>query len=65
MFRKVFGIWYNTLPSKQVSFILFLIMFKYITLIIVCDCHSAMRYSNLGNIFYIMLKVVQITCIIK
>jgi hypothetical protein len=58
------------LPSKQVSLVLFLVIFKYITLIIVCDRHSAMTYYNFGNnkgkqILYTMLTVVQITGIIK
>jgi hypothetical protein len=58
------------LPSKQVSLILFLIIFKYIALIIVCDRHSAITYYNFDNnkgnqILYMVLKVVQITGIIK
>ena len=44
---SVFGT--NTLPNKQVFLVLFLIIFEYIALIIVCDCHTAMRYYSLGN----------------
>ena len=44
---SVFGT--NTLPKKQVSLVLFLVIFEYIALIIICDRYNAMRYYSLGN----------------